>query len=155
MYISTTPHCNAAGSLGPLGQRLRAVTGPAEPDTASESLGQRLASYPGWAHADWVDCQLRPDVRDLLDLAPGPELLSALAAMRSGPCPVRHDGGVSGQPQPGSAPRFSMCLSVDRGCRLGCLCLMDTTAPGSGDPRSCWCDAGLLGARIARVGQMR
>ena len=106
MYISTTPHCNAAGSLGPLGQRLRAVTGPAEPDTASESLGQRLASHPGWAHADWVDCQLRPDVRYLLGLAPGPELLSALAAMPSGPCPVRHDGGVSGQPQPGSAPGF-------------------------------------------------
>jgi hypothetical protein len=67
-----------------------------------------LAQRPDWVDPCWYDAHIRPRVRALLLLSPGPELLTALSRVTVGPCPADHDGeGFPLFPTLGSKPGFA------------------------------------------------
>ncbi len=68
---------------------------------------------PGWVEASWWEMPLREDVKRLVGLSAGAELLAALQGLDPGRCPAQHAGeGVPEDPTPGSAPGFPC------GCQL-------------------------------------
>lgn len=59
-------------------------------------------SRPAWVSDDWYDAPVRPAVRGLMTLEPGPALVSAVHAVAPGACPAAHDGeALPGAPAPG------------------------------------------------------
>ncbi len=59
-------------------------------------------SRPAWVCDDWYDAPLRPEVRALTSLEPGPRLVSAVHAVTTGSCPAPHHGeALPGAPAPG------------------------------------------------------
>ena len=103
---SLTGQVLAAGGLE-AGFPVWSHTSTAEAALVEVLLGWWAIEWPGWVHLDWLTLRLRPQVRDLLPLAPGPELITALAAIPAGPCPQEHTGyGLPGDPNPGSTPGF-------------------------------------------------
>ncbi len=60
---------------------------------------------PGWVSDDWFDAPVRPEVRALMTLAPGPDLVAGVARIATGPCSAPHSGEAApGDPRLGSAP---------------------------------------------------
>ena len=60
---------------------------------------------PGWVSDDWFDAPVRSEVRALMTLAPGPDLVAGVARITTGPCSAPHTGEAApGDPRLGSAP---------------------------------------------------
>ncbi len=61
-----------------------------------------MADKPGWVNPEWYEPEVRPEVRALLDLPPGSDLIAALTQLRAGPCAIDHEGEqLPGMPAPG------------------------------------------------------
>ena len=69
---------------------------------------------PGWVDPGWAQAKLSVQVRGLLMMAPGPELITALSAIPTGACPVDHCGeempGI--EPVPGTVPGSACACQV-------------------------------------------
>lgn len=77
-----------------------------------------LLSIPGWVDPGWFTAPIRPEVRALLDLRPGPELLTALAGLgRTLDCPADHSGELAPWEQPDGLPNLGRAGSPCA-CRL-------------------------------------
>lgn len=64
-----------------------------------------LELRPGWVADDWFDAPVRPEVRALMSLAPGPELVAGVSRVATGPCSAPHTGeAFPGDPLPGRVP---------------------------------------------------
>ncbi len=85
---------------------------PAEPTSSLEPhVVELLARWwretrPAWVAVEWYDAALRQEVRALMQLPPGAELVAALGALDvADRCTVAHRGEeLPGDPVPGSAP---------------------------------------------------
>ncbi|MDQ1247609.1 MAG: hypothetical protein QG597_1980, partial [Actinomycetota bacterium] len=70
-------------------------------------------AVPGWVELEWLAAPIRPEVRALMRLAPGPALLTALASLPAGPCPADHSDLAFGvRPLPGSTPGFACACQL-------------------------------------------
>jgi hypothetical protein len=101
---ATAPHAQAASPDPEHEARLAAVLG----------LWWR-EERPAWTEASWWEATLHEDARRLLWLAPGPDLVAALADRAlGGPCPVPHrdDRMGPGWPTPGHSPGWPCACQV-------------------------------------------
>ena len=82
-------------------------------DDTTRAAEATAVGVPGWVEPEWLDTPVRPEVRALMGLAPGPGLLAALVSLPAGPCPDAHDGvAAPGRPVPGSAPGWVCACQV-------------------------------------------
>jgi hypothetical protein len=90
------------------------------PDARDQRLARLIEAWwreerPAWTEADWWEATLRDEIRRLLWLAPGPDLVAALAALPTGePCPLPHtdDRMLPHWPVPGHAPGWPCACQV-------------------------------------------
>ncbi len=62
---------------------------------------------PGWVDPGWWSMPVREEVLPVLDIAPGPDLLAAVAGLASAGCSADHTGqGIPGDPVAGTRPGF-------------------------------------------------
>jgi hypothetical protein len=89
-------------SAEPPGAGTRGATSPLEEHLRSELRGWWRAARPAWVADDWYDAPVRPEVRALMTLEPGPVLVAAVHAVATGSCPAPHAGeALPGAPAPG------------------------------------------------------
>ena len=86
----------------PPGSGTRGTVSSVEEHTRCGLRGWWRESRPAWVSDDWYDAPVRPEVRALMTLAPGPALVSAVHALATGSCPAPHHGeALPGAPAPG------------------------------------------------------
>ncbi len=86
----------------PRGAATRSTASPVEEQLRSWLRGLWRESRPAWVCDDWYDAPVRPEVRALMTVEPGPALVSAVDAVATGPCPASHHGeALPGAPAPG------------------------------------------------------
>lgn len=102
-WSSSEPHRVGPPAIGPdVGES------SAEAVLVAELHTLWLSSRPAWVDPSWYDAHIRPQVRALLLLSPGPELLTAVSRVEPGPCPADHAGeGFPLFPTIGSEPGFA------------------------------------------------
>jgi len=108
-------HRRSSGALSPD----RVEAGSVELASAVELVaGERFrvmwaAQMPGWVDPGWYDAPIRAEVRLLLTMELGPQLLHALTKLPTGRCPDDHsDLGFADLPLPGSAPGWACACQV-------------------------------------------
>ena len=88
----------------PPGAASRGTSSPVEERLRSGLRRWWRESRPAWVSDDWYDAPVRPEVRALMTLEPGPALVSAVHAVTIGSCPAPHHGeALPGAPAPGQA----------------------------------------------------
>ena len=144
----TGPAATGAGTPGRRPGLGTPVQGTRAPSLLAPARGERPARWRSTCAAscvgggarrvrrglptDWYDAPVRPEVRALMTLEPGPVLVAAVHAVATGSCPAPHAGeALPGAPAPGAGGRIAVCLPTGGGGRMGGLRVLGRRPRGS------------------------